>query len=395
MTLRVLLVTTMRWPFAARLAGAFACLGAHVEALCPPRHVLAASRYPARLHPYHPFRTRLGETLALSRPDLVVPCDDPAAQMLARFALKAGASEAARLAWCLGAPQLLTRLTTRASFLAEAEGAGAPVARTVAIRSEADIDAAAEQLGLPLVVKADRYWGGDGVVIAADLETARAAFRNFSAPSRLRDLARAMRRGEPHLMSRALFPEQAAITAQPFIAGQPATSSIACWRGALVGAHHFDVVVSQGTGPATVIAATACAAMAGSARAIARHFNLSGLYGLDYMRGQDGRLHLLEINPRATPSAHLALTADPVAALLAAAGGRVRARPAVTGKAQIALFPQELSRDSHSPWLETAYHDLPQDDPGLMAACLASLNAKPLGSAGKSARAPGPATAIR
>jgi hypothetical protein len=395
MTLRVLLVTTMRWPFAARLAGSFARLGAHVEALCPPGHVLAASQYPARLHPYHPFRTRLGETLALSRPDLVVPCDDPAAQLLARFALRTSGAQAARLAWCLGDPHLMTRLTSRAGFLAEAEGVGAPVAKTVALRSLTDVAAAVETLGLPLVVKADRSWGGDGVVIATDLDAACAAFRNFSAPSRLRDLARAMRRREPHLLSRALFPEQAAITAQPFIHGHPATSSIACWRGALVGAHHFDVVISQGTGPATVLAPTTCTAMAGSARAIARHFNLSGFYGLDYMRCADGRLHLLEINPRATPSTHLALTADPVAALLTAAGTRVRSRPAETAKAQIALFPQEMSRDPRSAWLESAYHDLPQDDPGLLAACLAGLNAKGLGSAAKSATAAALATATR
>ena len=67
----------------------------------------------------------------------------------------------------------------------------------------------------------------------------------------------------------------------------------------------------------------------------------------------------------------------------------------MTGKAQIALFPQEMSRDSHSPWLESAYHDLPLDDPGLTAACLAGLNAKPLGSAGKSAAAAALATATR
>jgi hypothetical protein len=89
MTFRVLLVTTMRWPFAARLAGAFAGQGAHVEALCPPGHVLGASRHVARLYPYHPLFPRLAEAMALSRPDLVVPCDDPAAQLLARFGQKA------------------------------------------------------------------------------------------------------------------------------------------------------------------------------------------------------------------------------------------------------------------------------------------------------------------
>jgi hypothetical protein len=94
------------------------------------------------------------------------------------------------------------------------------------------------------------------------------------------------------------------------------------------------------------------------------------LYGLDYMRDDGGRVFLLEINPRATPTAHLALGPgrDLAAALLTAAGHPVPDRPAVTRKACIALFPQELKRDPNSPHLTAAYHDLPLDDSRLAAA---------------------------
>lgn len=360
----------MRWPFAARLAGAFAGQGAHVEALCPPGHVLGASRHVARLYPYHPLFPRLAEAMALSRPDLVVPCDDPAAQLLARFGQKAGSAVAALLAYSLGDPRILSRLTARNAFLAEAERLGVRTARALAVATEAEFEKVLETLGAPVVIKSDLSWGGDGVAIAPDRQAALDAFRRMANPSRLRDVARAMRHRETHYLSRAMAAERPQIGLQQFITGHPATSAIACWRGEVVGANHFDVVVAQGTGPATVIAPVACAQMAEAARRIARAFNLSGLFGLDYMRDIAGKTHLLEINPRATPSAHLPLSADPCIALMQAAGGRGTPRPAVTAKSRIALFPQEWSRDPHSPWLESAFHDLPADDPGLLAACL-------------------------
>jgi hypothetical protein len=110
--------------------------------------------------------------------------------------------------------------------------------------------------------------------------------------------------------------------------------------------------------------------MADSARKIAARFGLSGLYGLDYMRDAQGRVFLLEINPRATPTSHLALGMghDLAAALLSAAGQPVPDRPAVTEKSHIALFPQELGRDPASPHLAAGYHDLPLEDPRLAAA---------------------------
>ncbi|OJT96405.1 MAG: hypothetical protein BGN82_10905 [Alphaproteobacteria bacterium 65-7] len=89
------------------------------------------------------------------------------------------------------------------------------------------------------------------------------------------------------------------------------------------------------------------------------------------MRGADGVTHLLEINPRATPTAHLAFgpQQDPCGALLAALGENPLPRPAITER-RIALFPQELTRDPRSPWLADAFHDIPWDDPESAVASL-------------------------
>ena len=82
----ILLVTTMDWPFAAQLAGAFIAVGARVEALCSPGSMLSLSRHPQRLHRYQPLSpdASLRRALAQSQADLVIPCDDLASEIVQR-----------------------------------------------------------------------------------------------------------------------------------------------------------------------------------------------------------------------------------------------------------------------------------------------------------------------
>ena len=349
----ILLATTMTWPFPAQLAGAFASVGARVEALCPPRAMLARSRHVAIRHRYQalmPMESLCG-AIAAARPDMIVPCDDLAAELVNR---------------AYGSPTL-----GRMDFLTRVAQAGAPAVAVAALENEAQLEDAMRQLGLPLVVKSDHSWGGDGVVIAANREEARIAFRRLMRQPRLRTMARVLRGRGRHLLARVLYPVTAKISAQPFVEGRPATSSIACWQGEVVAAHHFDVLLSTTlTSPASVIAAVHCPQMQASARAVAKALNLSGLFGLDYIRDAAGAVHLLEMNARATPTMHLALESDLPAALLAAANLPARARPAVTDKREIALFPREWLRDPQSPWLADAFHDVPWEDPELLRACV-------------------------
>jgi hypothetical protein len=354
MTARILLATTQIWPFPAQLAGAFAAAGATVEALCPPDGMLALSRHPARFHSYRALAplASLCEAMRAGRFDLVMPCDDQAGDLIAH---------------ATGA-----RVIGRDEFLTRAAHAGAPALESLVLEDAASLERALAVFGLPIVLKNDHGWGGEGVRICATRVEALAAFQRLKNHSRLRDIASAMRGRGRHFLTRALHPVPVNLTAQRFVQGMPATSSIACWQGNLVGALHFNVVLcTSPTSPASVIRQLACPQMEASARAVAREFNLSGLFGLDYVRDAQGAVHLLEMNARATPTAHLALTADLPAALMTAARLPARHRPPVTDRSDIALFPREWLRDPASDWLKTAYHDVPWDDPAVVRACAA------------------------
>lgn len=367
---RILLTTTVNWPSSARLAGAFAGVGAQVEALIPAGHVMSGSRFLTRVHSYSAWApmTSLAGAVARAEPDLVVPCDDRAVAQLVRLG---GARDLVRRS--LGRPDVYAGLFARGAFIDAARASGIAAPETIALPHESALDAALARSGFPAVLKADGSWGGDGVAIVRNAEAAHAAFRRLAAaPSRLRSLVRAARRRDVHFLREMVRPREMAISVQRFIAGTPATSAFACWEGRVLAAVHMDVLETLGpTGPASVMRRVACRKMDEAAVRIAERFGLSGLHGLDFVRDAAGEPHLIEINPRATQAAGLALgPGHDLAAALAGCIAPAPARPEVTKNTVIALFPQEWRRNPASPWLESAYLDAPWDDPAVLRACL-------------------------
>ena len=281
------------------------------------------SRYLNRAHSYRalsPLRS-IRKAIACAKPDLVIPCEDRAALLLAQP--PRAAARKRRRCWNArwGRPIAIPSLYDRRNFIAEAAKAGVLAAGMLPAPDEAALCSAIASLGLPLVIKSDASWGGEGVVIARNKAEARArlAAPEPHAVARWRELARMVRRRDLHFLASALHPRRPVIGLQRFIPGRPATSSLLCWQGQVLAANHFDVEVTQSDrGPATVVSRRDCAQMQDTARRVARHFGLSGLIGLDFIRDTNDQVHLLEINPRANPTSHLALGPrhDPCGALL-------------------------------------------------------------------------------
>jgi hypothetical protein len=381
MTQRILLATTVKWPSAAYLAGAFAAFGCSVDAVFPRGHVLGVSRHVSRAHPYRPLRPHcsFAAAIAAAQPDLIVPCDDRAVSHLLSIGVQAP-EIAALLARSMGRlesyPAMMARGPTIA--VAQAEGISAPL--TIAVANEVEFWRALKCVGLPAVLKVDGSWGGEGVAVMQTPEEAGGAFRRLAdPPSRLRSLARAVLRKDAHFLLEALAPKAVSLQLQQFITGKPATSAFACRDGEVLAAIHMDVVESRGTtGPASLIRRTDCRRMDEAARRIARRLGLSGLHGLDFVRDEGGVPLLIEINPRATQICHLALGAghDLPSALL---GQPPRAF--ATDKPLITLFPQAWSFGRLSPDALTAYLDVPWDDPAVVSAVIGSgftlLKARP------------------
>ena len=202
--------------------------GARVEALCPPARMLARSRHPVRRHRYSPLAPMdsLASAIAAAKPDLIIPCDDLAAELVAR---RRGGDDLCRPAW---------------NFWTRAAEAGAPAAASHGDWTDEDqLEDAMRRAG-----------PAAGAEMRSQLGRRRRRHRRNPAggarrlpplrsQSRLRNLVARAARPRARISSPArLIPVPPRISAQRFIDGTPATSSIACWQGEVVAAHHFDVL---------------------------------------------------------------------------------------------------------------------------------------------------------
>lgn len=364
---------------------ALARAGFKVKALCPSGHPLLKTGAADEIYTYHGMAplASFASAIAKARPEIVIPGDDLATRQLHEVyernqrAGKAGEATCALIERSLGNGESFPLVYARARFIALAEKEGVRVPKTEVVPDLPALRTWVGKNGLPAVLKSDGSSGGDGVQVARTPEESEAAFGRLSAPPNwMRTVKRAVFDGDMTLVWPTMLRRRPAVNAQTFVPGREATSAVACWRGSVLAALHFDVITTaESRGPATVLRLIEDAEMSGAAEKMVCKLNLSGFYGFDFVREtQTGSAYLIEINPRTTQVGHLALGAGrnlPAALYAAVSGQPVEATPMVTNKDTIALFPQEWIRDSASPYLHTAYHDVPWDAPELVMACVA------------------------
>lgn len=382
---KVLVTTTFRWYPTARLAMALTNAGCAVEVLCPPGHPLAKTTAVRKLHMYNglvPLRS-LSSAIAKSAPDLIIPGDDLATLHLHRIydrELRKGASSAIcrLIERSLGARESFPVAYGRAALMELAQQEGIRVPQTDGIP---DLDHLADWIaknGFPAVLKANGTSGGEGVRVVRTVEEAERGFRALqAAPQFFRAAKHALVDNDWTLIWPSLLRHRFVMNAQTFIGGRESTSAVACWEGEVLAALHFVVINKRSSsGPATVVRLIENAEMSATVNKLVRRLHLSGVHGFDFMlEDHTGHAYLVEMNARATQVGHLALgfRSDIPAALYAALSGKaVQPAPKATEKDTIALFPQEWIRDPESPFLRSAYHDIPWEEPELVRHCVNS-----------------------
>jgi len=376
--MKILLITTSRWASAARLAMALADVGCHVETLCPRNHPMRKTSIVRRHMLFHPLLPlgSIKRAIRRSNPDFVISCDELTVLYLHRLHAQASPEIRALIERSLGDPAgySLTHHCNQLMTLAQEEGVATPA--TAEVPTPASIPGLAARFGLPLILKADGTTGGQGVRILTETYGAEKLWSTLRAPiGPVRLLKRMLVDSDWNGVIPFLRREKRVVNAQSFVPGTEANMVVACWKGELLSALCFEVAsVWYPRGPSSVVRVVKNSAMEEAARKIVKRLNLSGFCGFDFILDEiTGAPLMIEMNARPTQLAHLSLGdgRDLITAWLSAANGTsMRARPAVTGKDLIAIFPHELHRDPGSPELQNAYHDVPWSEPALVLACL-------------------------
>ena len=385
---RVLYISTEMWLSTARQAMALASLGCDVLLLAPPSHPALVTGTVSEFHRLDPIRPVrcIRQTLLQTRPDVLIPADERAVIHLQELWLQCETKQSADckviielLLASVGSREAFFAARSRMHILELAQKEQIAIPQTVCVDREVDLEPAVQQLGLPLVLKADMTSGGDGVHIVRNLGEAHRSWRKLHNPP---NLVRVIRRGVlfknwSHLRS-WVKREALAITAQKFVeGGSERTSMAVCHKGRVLASACLEVAKTwQERGPSSVLRILHDPVMETAIARLAARLNLSGFCGFDFMVTADGEPLLIEMNPRPTQTAHLALGAgrDLMAAFVRGMLGRkIEDRPAITAGDTVALFPQELIRDAESEYVSTAHHDVPWESPELMQRALKPL----------------------
>lgn len=368
----VTIAATTWWPAPARLARAFAKLGIEVTAICPAGHPLRKTSAVSRLASYRPLRPilSLAGSIEKFRPDLIIACDDRVVEHC--IALHANGDEWTRnlVRRSVGAPENYPLLANRHALMRLAHAEGIRIPDTLAAVTSTDTERVS--FDFPWVVKSSGTWGGAGVRVVTSSAEAEAAITSLRRPlGAARAFKRMLVNRDGFWIASWLSGAPHEVVVQAHVAGTPANIAFVCHQGKVLSSVSVRVLRSQGqTGPASVAEIIDHPEMASAAERLARRLGLSGFHGLDFIIDNDGAAWLLELNPRATQLCHFAVKggASLAEVLTRHARGESASFPAAARPgACIAFFPQAWRAEPQNPLLRTEAHDVPWEDPALVA----------------------------
>jgi predicted ATP-grasp superfamily ATP-dependent carboligase len=375
----LLVATATRWLGTARIPRGLAKAGFTVSLLTPRNSLAEKSRFIAKIGFLPDQSTPMqwshafAATVAATSPRLVVPCDDMAFRLLQMLALtppprmrpELQLRLAALIRDSLGDPAHYVASTDKTLLPGAAAALGVRVPPFAVCAGADDLTAFAAAQGWPVVVKRRHGFAGQGVAICADRNDVGRAFAAFAAAD-ARDLADPVAGPARYL-------------AQAHLPGRTQYFQAVAWQGRLLAGWAGEKVVAdpEPTGPPTVTRYFRSPQLRAVTAQLVSGFGMSGHFVVEFrVDERTQEVHLIEINRRVSPAAHLgaARNVDLCAALYAAVEGTAstsRDDLAEGEEGVTVYFPGEWLRDPQSHYLRDYPVDVPWDEPELIEAMLA------------------------
>jgi len=362
---RALLISLAQWPHICRLPKYLSQAGFTVATYSPEGDSLNLSQFIDKRYRLKKGSYELGkifasfsQTLLDFEPDLIIATDDDTVRLLGDYyknLLPHNSEEAKKLIHMLeqskGNPAFYQCVSSKiqSNNIALKLGISTPPQAICAGIDDALVFA--EQQHFPLVLKNEFGFAGREVKICATAQQLVEAYSELGSDKKK--------------------------LIQCYINAKPAMCDAAAVNGKLLaGFVTIKEEISSATGPSTVVRLVEHPEMFEAARQFAKHTGFSGIFSLDFMLDGDNKSYFLECNPRPTSVSHLGYKIH--CDLFAALHGELSQQPYQVGEFKeciIALFPKELSRDINSHWVNSAYHDVPWDEPQLVSLGLNSISA--------------------
>ncbi len=359
------------WSGLPRLPKLLHGAGARVVIFAPPHSDLWRARYIARRIEAPPteatFASALRAHLATDaqRYAWILVGDENAFGDLARQSDRAWLH-----GWFPVAPDSdsLARVTSKAAFVEAALTLGVPMPQSHVCASLEQAHAAAAAIGFPVMLKTACGFGGNGVRMAITSEELHDHFTTLNG--------------------------RLPLVVQRFEIGRVGSSQVLFDRGRLAcwASSYKLATFPQPFGPSSMRELMVHPDMERTLAAVGRMTGFHGISGVDWLHRADGKLLVLEFNPRPAPVVHLGHLsgADFSAAIRDLLAGRQTARPPRdVGPRRVLLFPQHVIRCiEYRQWRDLAawvwggsHRDVPWDQPRLLGSHMVKLSGRLFGAA--------------
>lgn len=396
--MRLLIFATDRtWISLARVPKILQEAGFEVAVLCPPDSYLAHTRYVNQRFlletrdPGPKLLQALIQAVEAWQPVLVIPGDDPTVQFLQQVVriTRAGklttvpdrVLQAIESSLCH--PDYYDAATNKSVTQQVAIQLGVRVPGQQQIEQSQDALDFAQTHGYPVVVKKAFSYAGHGVRICETEAQLVETLHQF-LPQLNHQRSPETRTGLKTRLRRALIKNPLAIaeptpdlalSIQQYIRGTAAMYCFLAKAGKLLGGYAAlkKVVHPAPTGPSSIVQFIDHPEMATVATILAAQFEYTGFGSFEFIVEEGtGDAYFLECNPRPTTIVHLGdLVGNNLCKVLYdSLRGELPTAPILAPNTDlmVAMFPKEWQRDPNSQFLRSLYHDVPWDDPELIAA---------------------------
>jgi D-alanine-D-alanine ligase-like ATP-grasp enzyme len=360
----------------ARLPEPLRGAGVEVAALCGTENPLRWSSFLARHFPldklvsWRSFGKTLGKTLSDWQPDLLIPCDEVVVVMLHHFLKRPhlardyfSSAQITLIARSIGNLETLDAMVLKHETHALALARGVRVPRAEVVNSAAEALITADRLGGRVYVKSSFSWGGLGTIPCNTADQVAAAFAKLAShPSLLKAAAR-------RVLARNWYPTDNIIQVQEALMGEAVMYSVAALNGKVLDGIFARRSSRLGqTGPSTAVEIEGNADCQQVANVMIEAMGASGFLAFDFIESErDGKMYLLESNPRPNQICHLGpeIGRDLCKALAEGLEGKVKACQNTYGHVHIPLFPQAWIADEQLALAAVRSLDIPANDPAL------------------------------
>lgn len=371
-----------KWTGISRLPWGLSRAGFETYAVCPSSSYLAKTKFLNGSVLFPTFTYARSKIVYLwivfaifkIKPDLIIPGDEDTILTLQNInklleKLPFFKSVARLIRESMAPKQFDNLIMSKSEFQKKCNEWGVLAPKNVFVHNSEEALKVADEMGFPIVIKKDSGYGGSGVFIC---ENRNEMILNLNKIENIHFMD-VLKGHLKRIFFISVVNNEKGMSIQQFIKGTSGLTPFCAEEGVVFGFNQMLRLRTYPgkTGPASVSEGYYDEEIEKSVRKIASELSFTGFASFEFIvEEKSKKAYAVEFNARPTPSCHMdsKVVVNDLCECFFNGLNRKQIEKKDFRSYTIAMYPGEKRRDPHSPFLNSAFHDVPLHDPDLLAA---------------------------